>query len=144
MGRPDERRFGGGCGECRLRRKWSLSRIPFSSTRYDEMQSISVTRRSKYYIAEKSWTKRPACAFEVPLDTVRGGGGVVGLRYETGPTTGEYREFNVPCTFLLENLSGLWIREDRQTISLFLSAEPHDLFTDKRGAGGVSFKKLAV
>ena len=113
----------------------------FLSARCDEIRSV--TRRSKYYVADKSWTKRPAWAFEVPLDTVRGGAEVIVLRYETGPATGQYRELNVPCTFLPDILSGLWIREDRQTLSLFLSADPQDLFIDKRGSGGVSFKQFA-
>lgn len=108
------------------------------------MQYGSVTRRSKYYIAEKSWTKRPAWAFEVPLEAIRSGAGVIVLRYETGPATGQYKALNVPCTFLLENLNKLWIREDRQTISLFLSAETRDLFVDKRGTGTVSLKQFAA
>jgi hypothetical protein len=102
-----------------------------------------MTRRSKYYVAAESWTKRPAWAFEVPLETVRCSAEVVVLRYETGPATGLYEELHVPSTFLLDNLKGLWVRDDRNTISLFLSAEPQDLFTDKRGAGGVSFKQFA-
>ncbi len=102
-----------------------------------------MTRRSKYYVADKSWTKRSAWAFEVPLDTVRGGAEVIVLRYETGPATGQYGELNVTCTFLLDILSGLRVREDRQTLSLFLSPDPQDLFIDKRGSGGVCFKQFA-
>ena len=98
-----------------------------------------MTRRSKYYTAGKSWTNRPAWAFEVPLDAVRAGGELILLRYETEPGTGHYEELKVPSMFLQKNLAGLWIRENRQTVSLFLSAEPQDRFTDMRGPGEVSF-----
>jgi hypothetical protein len=99
-------------------------------------------RRSKYYTAGKSWTKRPAWAFEIPLDAISAGGEIL-LRYETGPDTGHYAELKVPCAFLRENLSGFWTREDRQTVSLFLSAEPQDRFTERRGTAAVSFAPFA-
>jgi hypothetical protein len=102
-----------------------------------------VTRRSKYYTAGKSWTKRPAWAFEVPLDAIDAGGEIL-LRYETGPDTRHYAELKAPCAFLQEKLSGLWVREDRQTVSLFLSAEPQHQFTDKRGAAAISFARFAA
>ncbi len=101
-----------------------------------------MTRRSKYYTAEESWTKRPAWAFEIPLSAIRSEGHVV-LRCETGPGTRHYENLKVPFTYLKENLSGFWIREDRQTVSLFLSAEAQDRFTDKRGSGNVSFAPYA-
>jgi hypothetical protein len=43
-----------------------------------------MVRRSKYYIAKKSWTKAPAWAFEVPVDYIESEPGrVVTLR--SGP-----------------------------------------------------------
>jgi hypothetical protein len=49
-----------------------------------------MVRRSKHYTAEQSWTKRPAWAFEVPVDHIESEpDGIVTLRFETGPSTGE-------------------------------------------------------
>ena len=51
---------------------------------------VKMVRRSKHYTAEQSWTKRPAWAFEVPVDHIESEpDGIVTLRFETGPSTGE-------------------------------------------------------
>lgn len=94
------------------------------SLRYNcRLECQEMIRRSKYYIAEESWTGGPAWAFEVPTDYVESDpDNVVTLRFETGPSTGEYSELQVPCSYLKEHLSGLWVRADHWTASLFLSA----------------------
>ena|ERR1035438_9169358 len=102
-----------------------------------------MVRRSKYYIAEESWTKRPAWAFEVPVDYIESEpAGTVTLRFETGPSAGEYRELHVPCSYLKQHMPGLWVRSDRRTVSLFLSAEAADRFTDRRGSGATLFAQF--
>ena len=102
-----------------------------------------MTRRSKYYVAAESWTRRPAWAFEIPLRALHAKSEIL-LRCETGPDSGAYTEVKVPAAFLETNPGELWIREDRKTISLFLSAEPQDRFTDKRGKAEVSFAQFAT
>jgi hypothetical protein len=102
-----------------------------------------MVRRSKYYIAKKSWTKAPAWAFEVPVDYIESEpGSVVTLRFETGPSSGKHQELAVPCSYLKEHLPGLWIRADRGTVSLFLSAEAGDRFTDRRGSAKIPFARF--
>lgn len=101
---------------------------------------INMVKRSKYYIAERSWTKRPAWAFEVPTDYIESEpDSAVTLRFETGPSTGAYQELQVPCSYLKQHMPGLWLRSDRRTVSLFLSAEAADRFTERRGPGATPF-----
>jgi hypothetical protein len=104
---------------------------------------VNMVKRSKYYIAEESWTKRPAWAFEVPTDYIESEpDSVVTLRFETGPSTGVYQELQVPCSYLKLHMLGLWIRPDRRTVSLFLSAEAAGRFTDRRGPGATPFAQF--
>jgi hypothetical protein len=104
-----------------------------------------MTKRSKYYIADESWTKKPAWAFEVPIKYVESEPeGIVTLRCETGPSTGKYHELKVPCSYLKQRTPGLWIRQDRGTISLFLSAEAGDRFADRRGTGATPFAQFLI
>jgi hypothetical protein len=102
-----------------------------------------MVKRSKYYIATESWTKRPAWAFEVPINQIQSElNSVVTLRLETGPSSGEFQELHVPCSYLKQNISELWIKADRQAVSLFLSAEAADRFTDRRGPGSIPFAQF--
>ena len=39
-------------------------------------------------------------------------------------------------------MPGLWVRSDRRTVSLFLSAEVADKFTDRRGSGAITFAQF--
>jgi hypothetical protein len=104
-----------------------------------------VVKRSKYYLAKKSWTKAPAWAFEVPIKYIESEReNVVTLRCETGPSTGKYQELKVPCSYLKQHMLGLWTRVERQTVSLFLSAETADRFTERRGSGGTPFAQFLV
>jgi len=104
-----------------------------------------MVKRSKYYLAGESYTKRPAWAFEVPTEYIESEqDSAVTLRFETGPSTREYQELRVPCSYLKHKMPGLWVRSDRRCVSLFLSAEPADRFTDRRGSGATQFAQFLV
>lgn len=49
----------------------------------------------------------------------------------------------VPAGFVTANLSKLALR-DNDRVSLFLSAEPADLFVERRGTGKLSFAPFRV
>jgi hypothetical protein len=57
------------------------------------------------------------------------------------PDTNDFYYLKVPVNFLKKELSNLCIRENGK-VSLFLSAEPHEMFVEKRGNGKVSFAQL--
>ena len=102
-------------------------------------------RRSKYYRASESWTKRPAWAFEIPITFLESSpDGEVTLRCETGPSTGEYQELKIPCAYLKQQMDELWIRSDHETISLFLSADKSDKYVDRRGSSRVRFSQFCT
>src|SRR4051812_10361374 len=100
----------------------------------------AMTKQSKYYPAAESWTKRPAWAFEIPLaqlDAMHERHVI--LRRQSGVGIESYHELNIPCAYLEQHLPQLFVRQDRNAISLFLSAEIDDRFTDRRGPGQVTF-----
>jgi hypothetical protein len=98
-------------------------------------------RRSRYYPAEKSWTRSPAWAFEVPLAAIENSSEheTVILKCEK-QNSHEYLILNVPIDFFKQHIEVLYTRKDHQTVSLFLSAMEQNMFTDLRGRGKVSFK----
>ncbi len=99
---------------------------------------MTIGKRSKYYIASESWTKRPAWAFEISVEKLSSSSEVT-LLCEKPTGSGDYYELCVPADFLTRNLQHFHVRKDRGNISLFLSAEAHDRFVEKRGAGNVAF-----
>jgi hypothetical protein len=53
----------------------------------------------------------------------------------------DFYYLKVPVEFFRENLSKLDVREWGQ-VSLFLSAEPNEMFIDQRGRGYISFAQF--
>lgn len=102
-----------------------------------------LTRRSKYYVAGESWTKKPAWAFEIPLEVVEAAIGEVELTCQVPGDNGRYTLL-VPASYLQLHESELYLRRDRNSISIFLSAVSGSTFIDQRGTGGVPFGQFLV
>jgi hypothetical protein len=100
------------------------------------------TYASKYYIPEQSWTGRDAWWFEIPraaIETPRSA--EVHLLLQVVPNAKEFHYLCVPTSFLKEQLPKLTLQKSDK-VSLFLSAEPHNMFVDQRGRGKVAFSKF--
>lgn len=106
----------------------------------------SMTHKSRYYPSERSWTKTPAWAFEIPLKVVETADRTSTVTLLCQDCSGEnkYLVLGVPVSFLKKNLKGLYVRKDHASISLFLSAQDKDQFTDLRGDGKVGFAQYQI
>jgi hypothetical protein len=102
------------------------------------------TYASKFYVPEKSRTKRSAWWVEIPRSTLQSpGSSEVHLLCQKAPDVADFHYLRVPIDFLRAQLSRLATRESNQ-ISLFLSAEPEEMFMDQRGQGRVDFSGFLV
>jgi len=94
---------------------------------------------SKFHVPEKSPTRSSVWWLEIPLRIIEAQSSiVVHLVCEAAPDAGEFHYLEVPVEFFRKQLSNLDMR-DKDKVSLFLSAESGDLFSDQRGKGKVSF-----
>lgn len=107
---------------------------------------ITHAHRSKYYSPEKSWTKTPAWAFEIPVSEFINAkeNSVIELRCECENKKDPPYVLLVPEDFLASNLESFYLRDDIQKISLFLSAETATWFRELRGGGGVEFYEFLI
>jgi len=99
--------------------------------------------RSKYYPKEESWIGEDAWAIEIPKlkiddpDTQH-----IDLKLQEDPGSERYYHLKVPTSFFKLHWDSFYFRADRNNISLFLSAVPVTIFTDKRGSGKINFKEF--
>lgn len=102
---------------------------------------ITHTHRSRYYPPEKSWTNSPAWAFEIPLTEFKDAAvdSVIELQCEPEVDGDEQAKLLVPVYFLNRHFDSFYFREDRKSISLFLSADPKNEFIEVRGNDGIDF-----
>ena len=63
------------------------------------------------------------------------------LLCQIAPDTNDFYRLNVPVKFLETELPNLYVRKNGK-VSLFLSAERHEMFIEQRGTGKVSFARL--
>jgi len=94
---------------------------------------------SKFYIPEKSWTRRSAWWFEIPrvaIETPKSP--EFHLLCQVAPDAKDFHCLKIPVAFLKETLPTLCIR-DNGKVSLFLSAESGEMFVDQKGIGKVRF-----
>jgi hypothetical protein len=97
---------------------------------------------SKFYIPEKSWTRRSAWWFEIPTRTIETPKSAeIHLLCQIAPDTNDFHYLKVPVVFLGKELPNLCVRKNDK-VSLFLSAERHEIFVEQRGSGKVSFARL--
>lgn len=100
---------------------------------------------SKFYNPDKSWTKKAAWAFEIDRSKIATTfSQFVHLLCEKNPGEIDFYFLRVPSSYLLENQSKLYIRENKNRFSIFLSAEKENLFQDERGEGKVKFSQFSV
>ncbi len=103
-------------------------------------QCISVSR---FYPADKSWTRSPVWFFNLSLARLEDGECEVvflACEHETGE---EFCLLKVPVSYLLETLSGLCVSQEERVL-LHLSARNEDWLVDLRGKGRVPFAKFEV
>jgi len=107
---------------------------------------ISYTHRSRHYPSEKSWTKSPAWAFEIPLSEFidANKNSVIKLTCEPENRNEPSHELLVPEDFLARNIESFYLRRDVEKISLFLSAEIETRFRELRGTGEVEFYEFLI
>jgi len=97
---------------------------------------------SKFYIPEKSWTGQSAWWFEIPLRLIEATESAeVHLICQVAPDAKDFHCLKIPVEFLRIELPNLCVRKNGK-VSLFLSAERHEMFVEKRGNGKVSFALL--
>jgi hypothetical protein len=102
------------------------------------------TYASKFYVPEKSRTKRATWWIEIPDSALQSSDSAeVHILCQKAPDGTDFHYLRVPVGFLRANLPRLAVRE-RDQISLFLSAEPEDTFVDQRGRGRVNFIDFLV
>jgi hypothetical protein len=99
---------------------------------------------SKFYAPEHSRTKQAAWWLEIPQSAIETPKSAeIHLVCEKAPDVDDFYYLKVPVEFLRRKLSSLDVRENGK-VSLFLSAEPDDMFVDRRGRGQVSFDSFLV
>lgn len=96
---------------------------------------------SKLYTADESWTGSPAWWFDLSIEKVRADPtGTTCLLGEIADSD-DFVIFEVPNSFLAENLEGFETRyQDR--IRLHIAAEAPDRFTDQRGPRKIDFSSF--
>ena len=102
---------------------------------------ITHTHRSRYYPADQSWTNKPAWAFEIPISEFRDVkiDSVIELRCQIEIDEDDYHRLLVPVYVFERKFDSFYLREDTNKISIFLSAEPSNLFHEVRGKESVDF-----
>jgi hypothetical protein len=99
---------------------------------------------SKFYIPEKSRTGQSAWWLEIPRKSIEmPRSAEVHLLCQKAPDVHDFYYLKVPVEFFKAKLSKFDIREQGQ-VSLFLSAEPNEMFVDQRGGGNVSFNQFLM
>lgn len=84
---------------------------------------------SKFYIPEESFTHRSAWAFVIPKAAE------IHLLCEVAPGAKMFYHLKVPAGFVQERLPKLHVRKNGK-VSLWLSAEPDDMFVEHRSKIG--------
>lgn len=97
---------------------------------------------SKLYSPASSWTGAEAWWIQIPLARIQGDQ-TIHIVCESESTDAPFRHLAVPASFLRRNLSRFGMIGER-SINLFLSAEPHQLFTDLRGSDRIDFSPFAT
>jgi len=100
---------------------------------------------SKFYCQEESWTKKSAWWIELASSHLTGNHEKdIHFICQKAPRGDVFYYLKIPVDFLLKNESKIDFLPKKSKFSLFLSAEPENLFQDERGIGRVSFKQFLV
>jgi hypothetical protein len=95
---------------------------------------------SKFYTPEESRTKDQAWWVQVPWSAVRAGK-TIHIVLEAKPRSLELRHLQVPAIYFIEHERHLSF-QTAETLSLFLAADEHELFVDRRGPGRIPFAQF--
>lgn len=100
---------------------------------------------SKLYIAAKSRTRRSAWWLEIPQRAIKTPkSDEIGLLCEAAPGANKFYYLKVPVKFLKKKLPKLCVRKNGKLLSLFLSAEPDEMFVEQRGNGRIGFVRFLM
>ncbi len=99
---------------------------------------------SKFYIPEKSRTKKSAWWIEIDRSKlVTTSTQVLHFVCEKEPGQRDFHYLQLPGSYLIKNQKELDVRSNNR-YSMFLSAEQGNLFQDERGKGKVTFSQFLV
>lgn len=99
---------------------------------------------SKFYVPEHSWTGQSAWWLEIPRGIVENAeSDHLHLLCQVAPNSSDFHYLRVPGEFFRRNLTKLVLRGNGR-LSLFLSAEPTDLFVERRGSGRLPFASFKI
>jgi len=98
---------------------------------------------SKYYIPDESWNGQATWWFEIPIKAIE-------IDLETNlhllcemvPGKNEFYYLRIPKKYVLDNLSGLYVR--KELVSIYISAELKRMFVEQRGTGSVRFSQFLI
>jgi hypothetical protein len=106
--------------------------------------SGNIVCASKLYIPQKSWTQRSAWWLEIPLQAFeKPRSNEIDLLCEVLPGANKFYYLKVPIEFFKKELPTLCVRKNGR-LSLFLSAEPEEMFVEQRGNGRVGFGRFLM
>jgi len=115
-------------------RRWFLSK-------YGKSKNKIYT--SKYYLPEESWPKKDVWWPQIPPSAIdKSKFSHVNILCQVAPGKNDFHYLKVPTNYLNENLEKF--HRVGEIISLYLSAESHNLFREIRGTGNLDFSKFLV
>lgn len=98
---------------------------------------------SKYYSAEESWPKIPVWWFKIPQNAIdEKSYKFVNLICQVAPSVNKFYYLKVPVAFFKKHFEKF--HQTNNQISIYLSAAPEDLFTERRGEGALDFSMFIV
>ncbi len=96
---------------------------------------------SKFYTDDESWTRSAAWWFDLSIANLQSDPDGITFLLSHNAESDDFVIFEVPNSFLAENLEGFETRyQDR--IRLHIAAEAPDRFTDQRGPGKIDFSSF--
>jgi hypothetical protein len=98
---------------------------------------------SKYYLPEESWPKEHVWWLQIPLKVIEAKqNSFINLICQVAPNKSEFHFLKVPTDYFHKHLKNFHIVEEKA--SLYLSADPKDLFVETRGKGKTEFTGFLV
>lgn len=90
-------------------------------------------KASKLHAQSLWWIDIPQKDIEKPKPAA------IDLLCEVAPGANKFYYLKVPVEFFKKELPKLWVRKDGKLLRLHLSAEPEEMFVDRRGNGKIGF-----
>jgi len=99
-------------------------------------------RVSKLYSADESWSKSKVWWFEFPESDITDDlSGFQNLLCNKNSNSEHFHLIRVPNSFLIKFKNGLYLRNKKgiSTFSIYLSANPEDMYVEQRGEKHIEF-----